>query len=80
MNEWNHEAEDLIRETERFIAETEIAMFVRAELLKNEELKGNEYYKGFKEAMVLVLEYIHEMTRQRKILKEHMSADVEIIL
>ena len=80
MNEWIKESVEIIKETERFIAETEIALFVHAQLLKNEELEQNEYYKGFKEAMVLVLEYIHEMTRQRKIIKEHMSADVEIIL
>jgi len=79
MNEWIKESVEIIKETERFIAETEIALFVHAQLLKNEELEQNEYYKGFKEAMVLVLEYVHEMTRQRKIVKDHESSIMEIV-
>lgn len=71
MKKWDQEAGELIKEAERFITETEIAMFVFNQLQKNETfLDSNEYYNGFREAMISVLEYINEMTRQRKISKE----------
>ncbi|RPH73868.1 hypothetical protein EHM76_04735 [bacterium] len=70
MDDWNQEAIQLIKEAEKIMAITDITMFICAKLEDSEECKkGDNYYQGFQQALILVLEYIHKTARQTKNLK-----------
>jgi hypothetical protein len=64
---WQNEAIDLIKESERFITETEIALFIKDRLRENECFRTSSgYYLGFMEAMENILEFIQKLPEQRK--------------
>jgi hypothetical protein len=68
MKSWKSDAIELLKETERLMTETDIALFIKDQMDMNRAYReGDSYYFGFQEALESVLFYLSQRAKERKV-------------